>query len=120
MERRCAGGGAAARERRGAPGQNHDARIRLEGRDRQSAHRGHAQPVESGEDAWRILGRWRCRGRERNGCADDWDRWRRLDPDPLRVQWCVRPQADVRPGAGVAALAIRHGRSSRSDDAHGP
>ena len=68
VDRRCAGGGAAARERRGAARQDHDAGVRLEGRHRQPAHRHHAQSVESGEDARRIVGRRRRGGRRRHGC----------------------------------------------------
>ena len=54
---RCADGGAAARSGRGADRQDHDAGIRLEGLDRQPAHRHHAQSLEQGEDARRLLRR---------------------------------------------------------------
>ena len=46
-------------------------------------------------------------------------RWRRLDPDPVRVHRPLRPEAVVRPRAGVAAVAVRHGGAHRADDAHG-
>ena len=45
--------------------QDHDARVRLQGRDQLAAHRHHAQPVGSGEDAGRVLGRHSGRGRRR-------------------------------------------------------
>ena len=66
---RRAGGGAAARSRRGDPRQDGDARVRLQGRDQLAAHRHHAQPVEPGEDAGRLVGRHRRRGRGRHGAV---------------------------------------------------
>ena len=51
--------------------------------------------------------------------ADARHRRRRLDPHPVRVHRSVRHQALVRPRAGLAAVAIRHGGARRADDAHG-
>ena len=42
MGRGCTGDGAPARSRRGDPRQDHDARVRLQGRDQLAAHRHHA------------------------------------------------------------------------------
>ena len=36
-----------------------------------------------------------------------WDRWRRLDPDPMRLLRPARAQADVRAGARVAGQPVR-------------
>ena len=85
LERRCARGRAPARARRGAPRQDHHARVRLEGRHRQPAHRHHAQSLEPEEDARRLLGRRRGGGRLGHGPAHRRHRRRRLDPHSLRA-----------------------------------
>ena len=46
-------------------------------------------------------------------------RRRRLDPDPGLVHRHRRPEADLRAGAGLAALAVRHRGAYRADDPHG-
>ena len=63
MRRRWRGCARAARCCR----QEHHARVRLEGRHRQPAHRHHAQPVESCEDARRLVRRRRRGGRGGHG-----------------------------------------------------
>ena len=107
VERRRAGDRAAARARRGAPRQDHDARIRLEGRHRQPAHRHHAQSLEPGEDARRLLRRRGRRGRRRHGPARGRHRRRRLDPHPVRAS----PASSA---SSRRSAACRRGRSRPS------
>ena len=77
LGRRRAGHGAAARGRRGAAGQDDDAGVRLQGRDQFAADRHHAQPLEPGEDARRLLRRHGRRGGRRHGAAGGGHRRRR-------------------------------------------
>ena len=102
VERRRAGDGAAARARRGAARQDHHAGVRLEGRDRQPAHRHHAQSVEPGEDAGRLVRRRGGGGGRRHGTARGRHRRRRLDPHPVLASPACsassRRSAACRPG----------------------
>ena len=111
--RRRAGDRAPARSRRGDPRQDRDARVRLQGRDQLAADRHHAQPVESGQDAGRIVGRHGGRGRCRHGAALGRHRRRRQRPHPGRVLRQLRPEAELRPRPGVSALADGNGRPPR-------
>ena len=111
--RRRAGDRAPARSRRGDPRQDRDARVRLQGRDQLAADRHHAQPVESGEDAGRVVGRHGGRGRLRHGAALGRHRRRRQRPHPGRVLRQLRPEAELRPRPGLSALADGNGRPSR-------
>ena len=76
-------------------------------------------PVGPVEDARRLVGR--IVGCARGGlcAADARHRWRRLDPHSGWLHRHLRPQAVLRPRAGLAALALRHRRACRADDAHG-
>ena len=112
--RRCAGDRAVARGRRGDRRQDSDSRVRLQGRDQLAAHGHHAQPVGSGEDARRIVGRHRCRGRRRHGPAFGRHRRRRQRPHPGRVLRQLRPEAELRPRPRASALADGHGRPPRA------
>ncbi len=82
---RHAGGGAAARGRRGHPRQDHDLGIRLEGVGRQSADRHYPQPVGSlaHHPAAAAPARRRRRGGHRRPASRQ--RRRRLDPHPVGV-----------------------------------
>ena len=108
--RRRAGDGAPARGRRGDRRQDGDARVRLQGRDQLAAHRHHAQPVESGQDAGRVVGRHGGRGRRRHGAALGRHRRRRQRPHPGRVLRQLRAEAELRP----RPRAIRSRRWERS------
>ena len=111
-----AGDRAPARARRGAARQDHDARVRLEGGDRQRAHRHHPQPVGPRPDARRLERRRRGGLRARHGRAPCRHRRRRLDPHPGELHRHLRAQAELRTRAGGAAQPVRHGRPSRPDD----
>ena len=98
LARRCAGGRPPARPRRRAPGQDDDARVRLEGRDRQPLDRHHAQPLEHRAHTRRL--QWRGGGRCRHGhgggaCGH---RRRRLDPHPVELHRHRRPQGQLSAG----------------------
>ena len=75
-------------------------------------------PWNPDEDARRLLGRRGGRGGRRHGSARGRHRRRRLDPHPVQLHRPLRHQALVRPRAGVAAVAFRHGGARRADDAH--
>ena len=113
-----AGHRAAARGRCRAAGQHDDAGVRLEGGHRQPARPPSAQPLEPGADARRLERRCRGRGGPRHGRAACRHRRRRLDPHPGRLLRHRRPEAHLRAGARLAAVAVRHGRASRPDDPH--
>ena len=119
VARRRPGDGALARERRGAAGQDLHARIRLERRDRQRAHRHHAQSLEHRAHARRLQRRRLGASRRRHGSAGGGHRRRRLDPHSLLLCRHFRHQGRLRPRAGLAAFALRHGGARRSDGAHG-
>ena len=99
MGRGRAGGRAPARERRGDPRQDHDARIRLEGDRRQPADRHHPQPVEHATARPAAAAPAPPSARRRHGAAASRHRRRRLDPHPRVVLRHLRHQADLRPRA---------------------
>ena len=82
--------------------QDRHARIRLEGHQRQPAHRLHAQPVGHAHDHRRLLGRRGCLRRARHGRAAARHRRRRLDPHPGRLHRLLRHEADARAGARLS------------------
>ena len=108
MGRRCSGHGTAARSGSRVDRQDDDARVRLQGRDQLVAHRHHAQPVGHVEDAGRLVGRHGRRRGRRAGSAERRHRRRRIGAHPRRVLRQLRAQAELRPRAGVPAVAIRH------------
>jgi hypothetical protein len=115
--RQCVGG-PPARTGRSLPRQDDDARVRLEGRHRQSADRHHPQPVEPDAHARRQQ-RWRCGGRGlRHGRAASGHRRRRLDPHSGGDVRTVRLQAHLRCGAGTPAFAGADLVASGADRAH--
>ncbi len=116
---RCAGGCAAERAGRGDPRQDRHAGVRLEGDQRQPAHRPHAQPVGHAHDHRRLVGRRGGGVRARHGRAASGHRRRRLDPHPGRVHGLLRPEVDPRPRPGLPGLAARHIGAPRTADAHG-
>ena len=111
--------GPAARMRRGVPRQHHHAGVRLEGRDGLAPDRHHPQPVGHDEDARRLVGRVVRRGGGGLCAADAGHRWRRLDPHSGGLHRHLRPQAVLRAGSGLSAVALRHGGPCRADDPHG-
>ena len=111
--RRRPGHGPAARGRRGAARQDDDARVRLQGRDQLAADRHHPQPVGHDEDAWRLVGRHGGRRRRRARPAQRRHRWRRIGAHPGRVLRQLRAEAELRPRAGVPAVAVRDGVAPR-------
>ena len=106
--RRRAGDGPPARGRRRPARQDDDARVRLQGRDQLGADRHHAQPVGPDEDAGRLVGRHGGGGRRGARAARRRHRRRRLRAHPGRVLRQRRAQAELRAGAGVPAVAVRH------------
>ena len=75
-------------------------------------------PWNHGQDAGRLFRRRGGGRRRRHGPARGRHRRRRLDPHSVQLHRPLRPQALVRPRAGVAALALRHRGARRPDDAH--
>ena len=69
-------------------------------------------PWDPRDDAGRLERRQLGGARGRDGAARARHRRRRLDPDPVRVLRAARPQADVRPRAGLAGEPVR--RRSRT------
>ena len=116
---RRAGRGLAAPLRRRAARQDDDAGAGLEGRHRQRADRRHPQPVGPAYDPGRLERRQLGGARGRDGPAGARHRRRRLDPDPVRVLRAPRPQADVRPRAGLAGEPVRRRLARRADGPHG-
>ena len=119
LERGRAVGGAHARAWRRLHRQDHDARIRLEGGDRQYAYRHHAQSLGRLQDTWGLERRVVGGGRRRHVTAFLRHGWRRLDPHPRGLRRHLRHQAELRPGAGLSHEPVRHGRPCRPDDPHG-
>ena len=118
LERGRALGGAPAGKRRGAAGQDHDARVRLERRHRFAAHGHHPQSLESGDDSRRQQRRRGRGGGHRHGRAAYRHRRRRLDPHSRRVHRHLRHQAELRPRAGPSAEPVRHPGPCGTDDPH--
>ena len=102
---------AAARGRCGAAGQDQHARVRLQGRDQFAAHRHHAQPVGSQQDARGLVGRHGRSDRRGPGPAVGGHRRRRQRAHPGRVLRQLRLEAELRPRTGSSAVAVRHRRA---------
>ena len=108
LGRRRAGDGAAARGRRRADRQDDDAGVRVQGRDELGAHRDHPQPVGPDAHVRRFVGRHGGRRGRRPGPAEHRDRRRRVGAHPRRVLRQRRAQAELRAGAAVPDVAVRH------------
>ena len=86
------------------------------GLDRQSAYRHHAQSVEHQKNAGRFFRRFggSC------GCpfraARAWHRWGRLHSHSRKLHRDVRTEAELRPRAGLSAIAVWNGGPCRSDE----
>ena len=80
----------------------------MQGRDELGAHRDHAQPVGPDAHVRRFVGRHGGRGGRRSRPAEHRDRRRRVGAHPRRVLRQRRPQAELRAGAAVPDVAVRH------------
>ena len=105
--------------RRGDPRQDHHHRVRLQGLERQPAHRHHPQSLEPRQDHRRLLRRRRRQRRRRHHAVRARHRRRRLDPHSVLVLRPVRDQGAVRPRPGVSGRRHAHARPCRTDGAHG-
>ena len=116
---RRAGGRAPARAGRGHPRQDLHARARLDRRLPFAADRHHPQSVESGSHARRFDRRWRgCRlARPRRAASRH--RRRRFAAHSGRLHRRVRHEAELRPGAGLSAVAAQRAGAPRADHPQG-
>ena len=84
-----------------------------------SAHRHHAQSVESRQDARRFVRRIVGGAGGAFLPAGARHRWRRLDPHSGEFRRRLWPQAELRPRAGLSAVAVRNRGACRPDEPHG-
>ena len=116
--RRLAGLRAREGAWRGDHRQDHHHRVRLQGVERQPAHRRHPQSLESGQDHGRLLRRRRRERRRRHHAVRARHRRRRLDPHSVLVLRSVRHQGAVRPRPGLSGRGDADARPCRADGAH--
>ena len=117
--RGCAVRRTIARAGRDHRRQDHDCRIRLEGRHRFAPARHHAQSMEPAADAGWFERRLRGGSAGPHGRAGDRHRWRRVNPHSGGVYRHRGVQAHVRSRARVSIQPRRHDRASRAHHPHG-